>query len=92
MTGEREFFANIQNEFLIDGGHAARVDHRSHADRGIDRNPEQHLEQAGVKSLSDWDLKKIRSSRKGEGEISDWRWPQAQESACTGQDKHPSAR
>lgn len=63
VTGERQFFAELQNAFLSDGGHTARVDHRSHADRGIARNPEQHLGQAGVKSLSEQDLKEIRFNR-----------------------------
>lgn len=66
VTGEREFFAKLQNKFLADGGHTARVDHRSHADRGIARNPEHHLGQAGVKSLSEQDVNKIRSDRRSE--------------------------
>lgn len=39
----RERFADLQNVFLEEYGHADRVDHRSLADRGIERIPEKHL-------------------------------------------------
>lgn len=39
----RERFADLQNAFLEEYGHADRVDHRSLADQGIDRSPEKHL-------------------------------------------------
>ena len=39
----RERFADLQNVFLEEYGHADRVDHRSLADQGIDRTPEKHL-------------------------------------------------
>jgi len=39
----RERFADLQNAFLAEYGHADRVDHRSLADQGIDRSPEKHL-------------------------------------------------
>ena len=39
----RERFADLQNAFLEEYGHADRVDHRSLADQGIDRIPEKHL-------------------------------------------------
>ena len=39
----RERFADLQNAFLEEYGHTDRVDHRSLADRGIERSPEKHL-------------------------------------------------
>lgn len=39
----REQWAHHQNRALERHGHAARVDHRSFEDRGIDREPSQHL-------------------------------------------------
>ena len=39
----REEWAHHQNRALERHGHAARVDHRSYEDRGIDREPSQHL-------------------------------------------------
>ena len=39
----RERFADLQNAYLEEYGHADRVDHRSLADQGIERTPEKHL-------------------------------------------------
>ena len=39
----REAFAESQNQALEQHGHQARVDHRSYKERGIDREPTQHL-------------------------------------------------
>lgn len=39
----REQWAHHQNRAFERHGHAARVDHRSYEDRGIDREPSQHL-------------------------------------------------
>ncbi|VTX88269.1 MobA/MobL family protein [Acinetobacter ursingii] len=39
----RERFADLQNAYLEEYGHSARVDHRSLVDQGIERSPEQHL-------------------------------------------------
>jgi ATP-dependent exoDNAse (exonuclease V) alpha subunit len=39
----REKWANITNRHLERYGHKARIDHRSLADQGIDREPTQHL-------------------------------------------------
>ena len=39
----RERWADLQNERLAEHGHDARVDHRSLADQGVDREPQQHL-------------------------------------------------
>ena len=39
----RERFATMQNECLRKAGHAVQVDHRSHAERGLDAEPTRHL-------------------------------------------------
>ena len=39
----RERFAQLQNERLREAGHTAQVDHRSHAERGAQAEPTQHL-------------------------------------------------
>lgn len=39
----REAFADYQNRALKEHGHEARVDHRSYRERGIDREPMQHI-------------------------------------------------
>lgn len=38
----RERWASLVNEHLAEHGHAARIDHRSLADQGIDRDPTYH--------------------------------------------------
>ncbi len=43
LIGLRERFADLQNAYLEEYGHADRVDHRSLADQGIERTPEKHL-------------------------------------------------
>ncbi|MBE9610907.1 MobQ family relaxase [Chitinilyticum piscinae] len=43
VTEWRERFASLQNERLAEAGIAARVDHRSHAERGLDEVPGQHF-------------------------------------------------
>lgn len=43
LLEHRERWANIQNAHLARHKHAARVDHRSHADRGLSTEPERHL-------------------------------------------------
>lgn len=43
LQAERETWARLQNEALARYGHPDRVDHRSFADRMIDRSPTQHL-------------------------------------------------
>jgi hypothetical protein len=47
----RENLKDIQNKYLEKNGFSARVDHRSHKDRGIDKEPERHLGQARVKQM-----------------------------------------
>ena len=43
VTEWRERFAVLQNERLREAGHAVQVDHRSHAERGLQSEPSQHL-------------------------------------------------
>ncbi|MCB2076206.1 MAG: MobA/MobL family protein, partial [Novosphingobium sp.] len=57
LRGWRYQWARFQNRALERAGHNSRVDHRSYADQGIDREPTQHLgkwahrmEKAGKKS------------------------------------------
>jgi hypothetical protein len=52
VIAERSYFANLQNSRLTEHGHAARVDHRSFAERGLKMSPEKHLGQAGVRGLN----------------------------------------
>jgi hypothetical protein len=48
----REGWANLQNAHLDKYGHAARVDHRSNHDRGIEKETEKHLGAAAIKQMS----------------------------------------
>ena len=48
----RQRWAEVQNAHLQQHGHVARVDHRSLADQGIDRAPEQHLGGRRVRQLA----------------------------------------
>lgn len=43
VTQWRERFATLQNERLREAGHAVQVDHRSHAQRGLQAMPSWHL-------------------------------------------------
>lgn len=43
VTQWRERFATLQNERLSEAGHAVQVDHRSHAERGMQAMPTWHL-------------------------------------------------
>ena len=52
----RERFADLQNAYLEEYGHADRVDHRSLADQGIKRSPEKHL---GWKGSQNQDVKDL---------------------------------
>ena len=47
----RENVAALLNRSLEKHGHPARVDSRSHRDRGIERPPERHLGYAGIKLM-----------------------------------------
>ena len=52
----RERFADLQNAYLEEYGHADRVDHRSLADQGIERTPEKHLGWKGSQNQEFKDL------------------------------------
>lgn len=49
LRGWRYQWAKFQNRALERAGQQARVDHRSYADQGIDREPTQHLGKAGYR-------------------------------------------
>ncbi len=55
VKGAREAWAKLQNEVLQEGGHASRVDHRSHRERGIKQDPERHLGQAAIRQMKHGD-------------------------------------
>jgi hypothetical protein len=63
----RQRWAKIQNTHLERHGHSARVDHRSLAERGIDRAPEKHLGGAGVRALAERDVSALLERRAAEG-------------------------
>lgn len=48
----RESWSGLQNAYLEQQGHAARVDHRSHKERGIENQPERHLGHVRIKMMS----------------------------------------
>lgn len=52
VTMRRKHWAGKQNEFLERFGHAVRVDHRSHEERGLTAAPGRHLGQAAVRSMT----------------------------------------
>jgi hypothetical protein len=64
----RQRWADVQNAHLERYGHAARVDHRSLAEQGIERAPEKHLGGAGVRALADQDISALLERRAAEGE------------------------
>lgn len=61
----RESVARIQNTHLEMNGHAARVDHRSNKDRGIEQAPERHLGHLGIKKLTDEEKEAYKTKREG---------------------------
>ena len=64
----RQQWADVQNAHLERHGHAARVDHRSLTDQGIERAPEKHLGGAGVRAMGDRDISALLERRAAEGE------------------------
>jgi hypothetical protein len=68
LQATRERWANIQNEHLERHGHAARVDHRSLKEQGIDREPERHLGGRGVRALAEPDITDLLERRAAEGQ------------------------
>ena len=65
----RQRWAEVQNTHLQQHGHAARVDHRSLADQGIDRAPEQHLGGRRVRQLAPDQREALLERREAEDEL-----------------------
>ncbi len=65
----RQRWAEVQNTHLQQHGHAARVDHRSLADQGIDRAPEQHLGGRRVRQLAPEQREALLERRDAEDEL-----------------------
>ena len=65
----RQRWAEVQNAHLQQYGHAARVDHRSLADQGIDRSPEQHLGGRRVRQLGPEQREALLERRDAENEL-----------------------
>jgi len=65
----RQRWAEVQNAHLQQYGHAARVDHRSLADQGIDRAPEQHLGGRRVRQLAPDQREALLERRAAEEEL-----------------------
>lgn len=64
MIAIRKACADIQNAALAKYGHIARVDHRTLRDQGIDRQPERHLGQARIRSMSLEDRQQYDAQRR----------------------------
>ncbi|MEW9572262.1 MobA/MobL family protein [Rhodanobacter sp. Si-c] len=64
LIATRKMIADLQNEALAEHGHATRVDHRSHWERGIKREPERHLGQERISQMSTEDKAKYTADRK----------------------------
>jgi hypothetical protein len=60
----RKNVANTINSELEKNGHKMRVDHRSHWDRGIKKEPEKHLGQGTIKNMSAEEKESIKKNRK----------------------------
>ena len=65
----RQRWAEVQNAHLQQYGHAARVDHRSLAEQGIDRAPEQHLGGRRVRQLAPEQREALLERREAEDEL-----------------------
>jgi len=64
LHASRKLWADLQNEALVKHGHSAVVDHRSHAARGISREPERHLGAARIRKMSTEDKERVADGRK----------------------------
>lgn len=53
VTTSRKLVADTQNEVLAEYGHAARVDHRSLRNQGVQRRAERHLGQHLIEGMAD---------------------------------------
>lgn len=63
VIARRKAVADIENQMLQEAGHDARVDHRSHRERGIDKQPERHLGPAKIRGMSTEDKSVYTASR-----------------------------
>lgn len=69
LTAIRARFAGLQNAFLDASGSTVRVDHRSHVDRGMAREPERHLGRIRVQHMSDEDKARLAEKRRSAGAV-----------------------
>ncbi len=65
VISQRETWAQLQNELLEKYGHPARVDHRSHRERGIEALPERHLGPAKVRQMTEEEKEELQKKREG---------------------------
>lgn len=59
----RKLWADINNAALEQAGIEERVDHRSHKDRGIERQPERHRGRLGILRMSEGDKAQLLHNR-----------------------------
>ena len=64
VLAKRELVANTINEHLAKGGHAARVDHRSLKQQGIDRKPERRVPKFRIDEMSEQEKARYVAARK----------------------------
>ena len=69
LQATRQRWADVQNLHLERHGHAARVDHRSLKEQGIDRMPEKHIGASRVKDMPEQDVAALLTRRAAEGEL-----------------------
>lgn len=62
--GIRKLWADINNEALEQAGFEERVDHRSHRERGIERQPERHRGRLGVQRMSEEEKEQLCEDRR----------------------------
>lgn len=66
VIDKRKRVASVQNQMLAECGIDARVDHRSHRARGIERQPERHLGQARIRGMTKQERADYVARRSGE--------------------------
>ena len=64
VLAKRELVASTINEHLARSGHAARVDHRSLKQQGIDRRPERRIPKFRIDEMSDQEKARHVAARK----------------------------
>lgn len=64
MIDLRRALAKLQNSALAGAGYDSRVDHRSLAEQGIERDPERHLGQTRIKRFSEQDKQAYLDARR----------------------------